>query len=140
MEDMLKPSVLLIQLVVVVIFFIINMHLFFGKLLEVLRERESKTTLLEENAEKTIEKAKSISEAYRAKIDIAYSDSQKKLKALKEEIVDKEDKIHKSEEATIMKEIEKEREKIIDEVSLKRHAVLKETQSLASDLVNKIVQ
>ncbi len=130
----------LYQLGIVVVVFALCINVFFSKVLEVIRDRESKTTLLEKDAEKRLEKANQISESYRAKIDLAHRETQKVVKAKKEEITSKEDEKFKAEESKMNSEVETERKKILDKFKTKEAEVLKEADGLASDLINRIVQ
>lgn len=133
-------SEFLYQLAIVVIVFTVSINLTFKKLLNVLQERESKTTLLEIDAEKRMQKANELQESYRAKIDIAYRENQKIIKIKKEEIFNKENEKFKSAETELNKEVDSERKRIIETFKEKEVQVLKEADTLAGDLVNRIVQ
>ena len=130
----------LYQLVIVVIFFVVAVNLIFSKLLFVLRERESKTVLLEKDAEKRMSKANELSESYRAKIDLAHRETQKVVKSKKEEIMAREDEKFKAEEAKLNKEVDAERAKIVESFKAKETEIMKEAETLADGLVSKIIQ
>lgn len=133
-------SEFLYQLGIVVVVFAVLINVFFKRLLMVLQDRESKTVLLEKDAEKRISKANELSESYRAKIDLAHRENQKVLKAKKEEILDRENTNYKEQEAVLQKETDEERQKVIASFKEKEASIMKEADALAGDLVNKIVQ
>lgn len=128
------------QLGIVVIVFAAVSFIFSNKLFQVIQERQDKTVLLEKDAETRMEKANEVSEAYRAKIDIAYGEAQKKLKQKKDLIITEENKVYKEEEKKILSATEEERKKAIEEVESQRVSVLKQADELANSLVDRIIQ
>lgn len=134
------PEEFLMQLGIVCVVFAAVSVIFSSKLFEVIQERQDKTVLLEKDAESRMEKANEVSEAYRAKIDIAYGEAQKKLKQKKDEIISVENKLFKEEEKKILAESEEERKKVIESVEGQRIAVLRQADELANSLVDRIIQ
>lgn len=128
------------QLGIVIVVFAASIYLFFNKLLYVIQEREAKTTLLEKDAEKQIAKANELSESYRAKIDIAHGEAQKKLKSAKEKIIEQNDSVYKGHEKSLADDAEKERVKILESIKEKEAGVLEQADTLAKNLVEKIIQ
>ena len=128
-----------IQFAILVALFFLLKVIFFNKLQFVLELRESKTTKLEDNANKTFSKAESLSQKYKEQIDKAYVEAQNKYNKRKTEILDRERQNIKSAENQINKEVEQERVKFVAELESKTKEVLDNADSLAKNLVDKFV-
>ena len=68
------------QFVITILLFVILNQVFFKKLLEVLKLRESKTEGLENEANSKIKKADEMAQQYKEKVDEAFSVAQEGLK------------------------------------------------------------
>lgn len=124
--------------ILVVLFFLLKV-IFFNKLQFVLELRESKTTKLEDNANKTFSQAESLSQKYKEQIDKAYVEAQEKYNKRKNEILDREKQNIKTAENQINQEVEKERAAFVAELDSKKKEVLDNADSLAKNLVDKFV-
>jgi F-type H+-transporting ATPase subunit b len=124
--------------ILVALFFFLKM-IFFNKLQFVLELRESKTTKLEDNANKTFSEAESLSLKYKEKIDKAYVEAQGKYNKRKTEILEREKQNIKNAENQINQELEQERTQFVAELDSKKKEVLNNADSLAKNLVDKFV-
>lgn len=125
--------------ITVALFFLLD-RLLFRKVLFVLKYREGKTTLLEEEANKKIAKAEELAASYKDKIDSAFNDAQENLNKRKAEIT----RVSKTELDKVISKINEENEEqrkiFASEIKEKRDDVLSTSDSLAKDLVTKLVQ
>lgn len=128
-----------IQFAILVVLFFLLKVIFFNKLQFVLELRESKTTKLEDNANKTFSEAESLSKKYKDKIDKAYVEAQEKYNKRKSEILEREKQNIKTAENQIGQEVDQERAKFVAELDSKRKEVLGNADSLAKNLVDKFV-
>ena len=128
-----------IQFAILVALFFLLKVIFFNKLQFVLELRESKTTKLEDNANKTFSEAESLSQKYKDHIDKAYVEAQEKYNKRKTEILEREKQNIKTAENQISQEVEQERAKFVEELESKRKEVLDNADSLAKNLVDKFV-
>lgn len=128
-----------IQFAILVVLFFLLKVIFFNKLQFVLELRESKTTKLEDNANKTFSEAESLSQKYKEKIDKAYVEAQEKYNKRKTEILDREKQNIKTAENQINQVVEQERAQFVAELDSKRKEVLNNADSLAKNLVDKFV-
>lgn len=128
------------QLVVVFILFIIAKYLFYAKLQEILEERHNQTTGLESQADATFEKVEVLKEEYEEKMSGARTEAQQKLKAAKIRITQKLDEKFSERETLTNKRVEEAQEKISGEVASQKEALLGQSQTLANDLVERILQ
>lgn len=129
-----------VQFIIVCIIFILAKYILFNKLQFVIENREAKTTKLEGDAEKKLEKASELSEKYRAKIDIAYSEAQKIITDSKSKIVSEQDSLFKESEKQTFEYIEKSRQEVMKGLEGKKQEIFKEAEGLAESLVNKITK
>jgi F0F1-type ATP synthase membrane subunit b/b' len=125
--------------ITVVLFFLLD-RLLFRKIFFVLKYRDGKTTLLEEEANKKIAKADELAASYKDKLDSAFNEAQENLKKRKAEIT----RANRSEldRATgeIAEATEARRKSYASEINGKRESVLSASDELSNDLVNKLVQ
>ena len=128
------------QFGVLVVFYFLLKTILFNKLQFVLELRESKTTKMEENANKKFDQADKLSEKYREELDRAYSEAQEVYHEKKGQIVEREKKKVKEVENELNKEFEKDKQEFEKELEDKRTKVLSSADDLAGELVNKIVQ
>ena len=129
-----------IQFGVMVMLYFPLKTILFNKLQFVLELRESKTTKMEENANKKFVQANQLSEKYRAELDKAYNEAQGKYHGEKQEIVEREKRKIKEKEADLNQNFEKRKNEFVQELEQKKTEVLASADELAGDLVNKIVQ
>lgn len=128
-----------IQFAILVVLFFLLKVIFFNKLQFVLELRESKTTKLEDNANKTFSEAEGLSQKYKDEIDKAYVEAQEKYNKRKSEILDREKQNIKTAENQINLDVEKERAQFVAELDSKKKEVLNNADSLAKNLVDKFV-
>jgi F-type H+-transporting ATPase subunit b len=128
-----------IQFAILVVLFFLLKVIFFNKLQFVLELRESKTTKLEDNANKTFSEAESLSQKYKEEIDKTYVEAQEKYNKRKTEILDREKQNIKIAENQINQEVEQDRAQFVAELDSKKKEVLNNADSLAKNLVDKFV-
>ena len=127
------------QFVIIVVLYFILDFLFFKKLLFVLVHRESKTTKLEEEANKKLVEAESLSIEYNKKLQDLAAEVYKTVQGQKQEIDDKEKENLKKAEDQINLEVDKQRKIIREEVDMKREGVFQNKESLSTTLVDKLI-
>ena len=125
-------------LIIVALYFILD-FLFFKKLLFVLLHRESKTTKLEEEANKKLVEAESLSSEYNKKLQDLAAEVYKNVQGQKQEIDEKEKESLKKAEDQINTEVDKQRKIIREEVEMKREGVFQNKESLSTTLVDKLI-
>lgn len=128
-----------VQFGILIILFLVLKVIFFNKLQFVLELRESKTTKLEDNANKTFTEAETLSKKYKDEVDKAYVQAQEKYNKRKTEILERERDAVKSAESEINKDVEVERAKNVAELDSKKKEVLDNADGLAKNLVEKFV-
>lgn len=128
------------QTIVVFVLFFIAKYLFYGKLQDILETRAAKTTGLESQADKQFERVEALKEEYENKISGARLKAQKEFNQAKKEISEKLDKKLADRSEIIEKRIEEARVKIAGEVQAQKEELLGESENLAGELVNKILQ
>ena len=129
-----------IQFAILVVIFFLLKSLFFSKLQFVLELRESKTTKLEENANKKFSEAENLSVKYKKEIDNVYLSAQEKFHEKKTEILKSEKETIKRKEGELDQLAEEKRKLFTEEIESKSVDILKNADELATSLVNKIVQ
>ena len=134
----LSPLELLIQFVIAVAIFFLCMRTFFSKLLVVLQERESKTTILDEQAEKKMLKAHEMEASYQQKVEGIHRQAQQMLKTKKEEVIRREDQKYKEQDTQNAQLVEQQRERVARDVHNQKAAVLQEAEGLARTLTNRL--
>ena len=127
------------QFVIIVVLYFVLDFLFFKKLLFVLVHRESKTTKLEEEANKKLVEAESLSIEYNKKLQDLAAEVYKTVQGQKQEIDDKEKENLKKAEDQINLEVDKQRKIIREEVDMKREGVFQNKESLSTTLVDKLI-
>ena len=127
------------QFVIIVVLYFILDFLFFKKLLFVLVHRESKTTKLEEEANKKLVEAEGLSDEYNKKLQNLAAEIYKNVQGQKQEIDDKEKESLKKAEDQINLEVDKQRKIIREEVEMKREGVFQNKESLSTTLVDKLI-
>ena len=135
----LEPFQLLAQFLVAVIIFLLCMRMFFSKLLWVLQERESKTTLLAKEADQIVARADQMTKSYKEKVEEVYGQAQKKAQDEKEKIIHREVQKYREEAGQINQSSEREREKVVASIRSQRALVLQEADDLADSLVDRFV-
>ena len=112
---------------------------FLKKLLFVLVHRESKTTKLEEEANKKLVEAEGLSSEYNKKLQDLAAEVYKTVQGQKQEIEEKEKENLKKAEDQINLEVDKQRKIIREEVDMKREGVFQNKESLSTTLVDKLI-
>lgn len=130
---------LLPQFILVVLLFLVAKFLFLNHLQFVLENREEKTVKLEGAADETLERVTKLSHEYKAKIEQANKEAMKLLGGKKTEIQNHYNEQFKAIEREINQFVDKSRGEFEKEVEANKTRFLAETDSLASDLVKKIV-
>ena len=103
------------------------------------RNRESKTTKLEEEANKKLVEAESLSGEYNKKLHDLAAEVYKTVQVQKQEIDEKEKENLKKAEDQINLEVDKQRKTIREEVEMKREGVFQNKESLSTTLVDKLI-
>lgn len=138
-EKLSVDKTVFIQFGILVVLFMFLKMIFFDKLQFVLELRETKTTKLEDNANKTFSQAETLSKKYKDEVDKAYGEAQEKYNKRKAEILERERRAVKAAESEINKELELERAKFVVELDSKKKTVLESADNLAKNLVEKFV-
>ena len=131
-------STIFFQFGIFVVFFAIVKVLLFDKLQFVIELRESKTTKLEDEANRKFQDAEKLAYEYREKMNKAQQSSQEKLKAGKAEVVSRERNKYEEAQKKIIAEMESDRKTFEQELSTKKGEILSKADILASELVNKL--
>lgn len=131
---------LLPQFIGVCLVFILAKFLFLNKLQAVLEQREEKTVKLESSADSTLEQVQTLVKEYNTKITHANKEAMDKMVSLKGEVVRKLDKKFKESEAEINKYVEDSNNSFLAQAKEQEAKLMSQADSLAGDLVNKIIQ
>jgi F0F1-type ATP synthase membrane subunit b/b' len=132
-------SSLLPQFIIVAVIFIVAKFLFLNHLQFVLENREDKTVKLESSADQTLENVNKMAQEYKAKIDSANKESMKIISAKKAEIQTRHGETFKKTEREINQFVENSRQEFEKEIQANRGKFLGEVDTLAGDLVKKIL-
>ncbi|RPJ79001.1 MAG: hypothetical protein EHM20_02530 [Alphaproteobacteria bacterium] len=130
----------IIQFVLLIVFFNTLAPLLFKRIQKVLELREGKTTKLESHAHAVYKKSEELAEQYKAKVEKTHQDSQLNTNKKKSDVLNKERDLLKSAEEKISAEYEERKAKILKEISEKRLVVMAEAEKLASNLVEKLTK
>lgn len=131
---------LTLQFVIILISFIIAHFLFLGKLQNVIETREEKTVKLENTADETIEKVKSMQTEYKAKIGEANRAALSNATDKKQKISLKYQDQYKQTEKEVNAYVDQSRNEFTKEVAGNKDKYLAEADALAQSLVQKILQ
>lgn len=129
-----------IQFAIVIILFFILRALLFSKLQFVLELRESKTTKMEENANRKFSEAEKLAALYEERTFKSQKEAAEFFATERQKIVSKENQRVKKVEKEVGEEVEKARGANEEEVKKYREQLLQEVDSLASKLVDKVIQ
>lgn len=138
-EKLSVDKTVFIQFGILIVLFMFLKMILFDKLQFVLELRETKTTKLEDNANKTFSEAETLSKKYKNEVDKAYVEAQEKYNKRKAEILERERHAVKAAESEINKELEHERARFVVELDSKKKTVLESADNLAKNLVEKFV-
>jgi F-type H+-transporting ATPase subunit b len=127
------------QFIVFFFLFIILKAVFFNKLQFVLELRESKTTKLEENANKKFSEAVNLSEKYQTEIDKVYFGTQETFNLKKNEILKAEKDSITKKQSELTELSDQKRKEFTTEIETRSVDILKQSETLATSLVDKIV-
>ena len=128
------------QFGIIVVVFILANFIFLGKLQSVLEVREEKTIKLENAAEGTIEKASSMQNEYKLKIDDANRTALKVSTDKKQKVTQKFTDQYKQTEKEVNALVDKSRNDFSKEIADSKDKYLAESENLAQSLVQKILQ
>ncbi|MGB0453672.1 MAG: hypothetical protein ACPGJV_08145 [Bacteriovoracaceae bacterium] len=128
------------QFVVFVVFYFLISRLLFNKVLFVLKTREDKTTKLEGTANDTFERAEKLSQEYKEKIDVAYSEAQEEFNVEREKFQVEQKSQIKEEEKKLEEMVKKENEVFEGTIKESKDKVMGEAGGLAQTLVEKLVR
>jgi len=132
-------SSLLPQFLFVFGMFIVAKFLFLNHLQFVLENREDKTVKLESSADLTLENVNKMALEYKAKIDGANKEAMKVVSSKKAEIQARHGETFKKTEKEINQFVENSRQDFEREIQSNKSKFLGEVDSLAGDLVKKIL-
>ena len=128
------------QFGIILAVFILANFIFLGKLQSVLEVREEKTIKLENAAEGTIEKASSMQNEYKLKIDDANRTALKVSTEKKQKVTQKFTDQYKKTEKELNSLVDKSRSDFSKEIADSKEKYLAESENLAQSLVQKILQ
>jgi F0F1-type ATP synthase membrane subunit b/b' len=128
------------QFGIILAVFILANFIFLGKLQSVLEVREEKTIKLENAAEGTIEKASSMQNEYKLKIDDANRTALKVSTEKKQKVTQKFTDQYKQTEKEVNSLVDKSRSDFSKEIADSKEKYLAESENLAQSLVQKILQ
>lgn len=126
------------QLALVIIFYFALKMSLFSKLQEVLDLRENKTTKLDGNANKKFAEAEQLSLKYKSELEKANQEAYSIVSQKRNEALNQQKKKVKEVEARLNSEVEEKRKEFMAELEVHKTNILKEADSLSSELVNKL--
>jgi len=129
-----------IQFVLVCALFIIIKFLFLDKLQFVIENREEKTTKLDASADEIMEKAQALSAEYKEKVEAAYSEAQASASSAKDAFTKTQNESYANLQKELNNKVTAKRDDIVKDYNNKRTEVLAQSESMAKDLLEKIVQ
>jgi F0F1-type ATP synthase membrane subunit b/b' len=128
------------QFIILVVVFIASQFLFLEKLQNVLEIREEKTIKLENSADDVLEKATSMQNEYKTKIDEAHRTTLKTSSEKKQKITQKYTEQYKQSEKELGQQVDQSRLEFGKDVEANKEKYLAESESLSASLVQKILQ
>ncbi len=131
-------STIIFQFIIFLATFFILKVLFFNKLLFVIEQREGKTTKLESSANDKFAEAERLASKYSDEVRETNTKAQGIYSEKKTLTIDKERARFKSVEAEVNKELDVKRTEIEKEFQIKKEALMKNADSLADDLSNRL--
>ncbi|MFI5391204.1 MAG: hypothetical protein ACHQYQ_07575 [Bacteriovoracales bacterium] len=123
---------------IVIIFFLLINFIFFKPLLSVIMAREEKTTKLEDEANAKSNSANQMMNEYKQKLENAYTDTQKVLKAKKSEVLKAQRQKYLEAEKEINLKNDNEISAMLKDLSGKGEAVISKSGELSKLLVEKL--
>ncbi|OFZ14215.1 MAG: hypothetical protein A2X86_05010 [Bdellovibrionales bacterium GWA2_49_15] len=127
------------QFVIFFILFILLSTILFSKLRFVIETRENKTTKLDEDANEKLMEANKLAEKYKAEISKVHQGAFDFMKSKKESILETQRQVLKQEEERLQAKIEKDVEIFNQDALGKKSTVLKSSEQLTDDLLEKLV-
>lgn len=128
------------QFIILVVVFIASQFLFLEKLQNVLEIREEKTIKLENSADDVLEKATSMQNEYKTKIDEAHRSTLKTSSEKKQKITQKYTEQYKQSEKEFGQQVDQSRLEFGKDIEANKAKYLAESESLSASLVQKILQ
>jgi F0F1-type ATP synthase membrane subunit b/b' len=133
-------SSLVPQFIIILSVFILSQFLFLGKLQQVLETREEKTVKLENTADEKFDKVQKMQHEYKSKIEEANRSAFKVAIDQKQKITQKYQEIYKLTEKEVSSYVDQSRNDFTKGVEINKEKYLAEADTLASSLVQKILQ
>ncbi len=127
------------QFAIFIVLFAALKAVFFNKLLFVLQTRESKTTKLDDEAGDKFKEAEKLSEKFDTEIQKANEEAHQNMSEMKNSNLKKIQEDQKEKELKVLANYEEQKKAVLAEVEAKRDSVLKNSQELSENLVNKLV-
>lgn len=127
------------QFFAVLILFIVAKYLFYNKLQAIIERRHQQTTGLESQADAELERVEALKEEYENKISGARLKAQRDFTMAKKEVSKKLDEKYDERVQIVEKRIDEARLKTEEEVASQKESLMGEAQSLAHDLLKKIL-
>ena len=128
------------QFIILVFVFIASQFIFLGKLQNILEVREEKTIKLENSADDVLEKATSMQNEYKTKIDEAHRVALKNSSEKKQKITQKYAEQYKQTEKELGQLVDQSRSEFSKDIEANKAKYLAESESLSASLVQKILQ
>lgn len=126
------------QFIIFLVLFLILKFIFWNKLQFVIELRESKTTKLEEGANKKFSEAEKLKDNYNSHIEEANKKAQELLNQKKNEVIQSQRTKVKEVGSKLDGEVATQREAFMKELEGQREAIMKTADGLAGDLVSKL--
>ena len=123
---------------IVIIFYFIISNLFFKKLLQVIVNRESKTTKLEGSANQKAQEAEQLKNDYKSRVNEAYAESQNELKMRKAKETQAKKDIYLEKENKLNQEADNKLAEEMTVLSKKKDEVMASADGLSKVLVDKL--
>lgn len=130
----------IIQFILVLIFYFLIKTLLISKVQYVIELRDSKTTKMEDHANKKFQEADKLAEKFKEETEKAYVQAQEMFAAKKSEIVTREKNRYKAVEAEVSQKVDEEKKAFEGEIAQHRQKVMEGADQLSKDLVNRIIQ
>lgn len=127
------------QFVIFVVGFLILKPLLFSKLQFVLEQRDSKTHLMEHEANRKLEESEKLSKLLKSKLDQAHEIAQNNIRSKKEEIVGNNKLVVVKRKQELNNLYESEMSGFEKELLGKRKDILNESENLSNELIKKLI-
>jgi F-type H+-transporting ATPase subunit b len=129
-----------IQFALFVVGFFILKPLLFSKLQFVLEQRDSKTHLMEKEANKKLEDSERLAKTLKVKLDQAHEVAQSNIRNKREELLSKSKAMIVKRKQELSQQYETQMIAFEKDLATKRKDILNESESLSNELINKLVK